>query len=171
FPTIQAVLAASRGRLSLLHLGTLPLANDWYAAFVGVREEVDATYASLPDDVRAVLDGYARGLSYYAYLHPDEADTRLLPYTGRDIALGFAHKLQLMLGIDGVIGVLRSDAPPQVGAPVFRAEPVPTAGSNAHALSGARATDGVTRLNVNSHQPWEGPVAWYEAHVHSDEGW
>jgi len=24
---------------------------------------------------------------------------------------------------------------------------------------------------VNSHQPWEGPVAWYEIQVHSEEGW
>ncbi len=26
-------------------------------------------------------------------------------------------------------------------------------------------------LAINSHQPWEGPVTWYEAHVHSEEGW
>ena len=26
-------------------------------------------------------------------------------------------------------------------------------------------------LAVNSHQPWDGPTAWYEAHVHSDDGW
>ena len=24
---------------------------------------------------------------------------------------------------------------------------------------------------MNSHQPWTGPVAWYEAHLHSEEGW
>lgn len=43
--------------------------------------------------------------------------------------------------------------------------------SNAHAVGKRRSADGVIRLNVNSHQPWEGPVAWYEAHVQSDEGW
>ncbi len=132
---------------------------------------MEATYDAIPDDVRAVLEGYARGLGYYAYEHPGEVDTRLLPFTGRDVARGFAHKLPLMLGIDSVLGVLRSDAPPHTGEPVFPAPPRPTSGSNAHALAGWRATDGVTRLNVNSHQPWEGPVAWYEAHVHSDEGW
>ncbi len=76
-----------------------------------------------------------------------------------------------MLGIAKVLEVLRSDAPPRLGEKVFAAKPAPTSGSNAHAVSAARSTDGVTRLNVNSHQPWEGPVAWYEAHVHSDEGW
>jgi acyl-homoserine-lactone acylase len=171
FPTIQAVLAAARGRLGLLQVSKLALANDWYTELAGVQAEVDATYDTIPADVRAVLEAYARGLGYYAYRHPGDVDTRLLPYTGRDIALGFAHKLPLMLGIDRVLGVIRSDAPPRAGEPVFPAPPPPTSGSNAHALSGARATDGVTRLNVNSHQPWDGPVAWYEAHVHSDEGW
>lgn len=171
FPTIQAVLAAARGRLGLLLTGKVALANDWYTQLVGVEEETDATYGSLPDDVRAVLDAYARGLGYYAYTHPKEIDTRLLPYRGRDIAAGFAHKLPLMLGLDGVLGVLRSDTPPRLGAPVFPVSPAPRTGSNAHALSAARSTDGMARLNVNSHQPWEGPVAWYEAHVHSDEGW
>jgi acyl-homoserine-lactone acylase len=44
-------------------------------------------------------------------------------------------------------------------------------GSNSHAVAAWRATDGRTRLNVNSHQPWEGPVTWYEAQVVSQEGW
>ncbi|MEQ9364772.1 MAG: penicillin acylase family protein [Leptospirales bacterium] len=43
--------------------------------------------------------------------------------------------------------------------------------SNAHAVGKRRSADGVIRLNVNSHQPWEGPVAWYEAHIQSNEGW
>jgi acyl-homoserine lactone acylase PvdQ len=45
------------------------------------------------------------------------------------------------------------------------------AGSNAFAVSPKRAADGKTLLNINSHQPWEGPVTWYEVQVHSEEGW
>ncbi|MCB1173141.1 MAG: penicillin acylase family protein [Leptospiraceae bacterium] len=44
-------------------------------------------------------------------------------------------------------------------------------GSNSHAVGPGRSADGITRLNINSHQPWTGPVAWYEAHVASDDGW
>jgi acyl-homoserine lactone acylase PvdQ len=44
-------------------------------------------------------------------------------------------------------------------------------GSNAFAVSPRRSDDGHTRLIVNSHQPWAGPVAWYEAGVSSDTGW
>ena len=30
---------------------------------------------------------------------------------------------------------------------------------------------GSTFLAINSHQPDTGPVAWYEAHLHSEQGW
>ena len=44
-------------------------------------------------------------------------------------------------------------------------------GSNVIAVSPTRSADKFTRLAINSHQPWTGPVAWYEAHISSDEGW
>ena len=43
-------------------------------------------------------------------------------------------------------------------------------GSNAYAISPSKSTDGSTRLMINSHQPLEGPLAWYEAHIKSEEG-
>jgi penicillin amidase/acyl-homoserine-lactone acylase len=43
-------------------------------------------------------------------------------------------------------------------------------GSNTFAVSPARSANGETFLAVNSHQPWEGPATWYEAHLHSEEG-
>jgi acyl-homoserine lactone acylase PvdQ len=47
----------------------------------------------------------------------------------------------------------------------------PAFGSNTFAVSPRRSAGGETFLAVNSHQPWEGPVSWYEVHLHSDEGW
>lgn len=44
-------------------------------------------------------------------------------------------------------------------------------GSNAFAIAPAKSGDGATRLVSNTHQPWRGPVAWYELVVESDEGW
>ena len=43
-------------------------------------------------------------------------------------------------------------------------------GSNVIAVSPNRSADGHTRIAINSHQPWSGPVAWYEAHLKSNEG-
>jgi len=55
----------------------------------------------------------------------------------------------------------------RIPAPVAQVE----YNSNGFAIGPGRSSDGGTYLNVNSHQPYTGPVAWYEAHIHSDEGW
>jgi acyl-homoserine-lactone acylase len=174
FPTIQLVLAATRGRLATLLLSKDAVINDYYVALVGVNEDVAAEYDHLAPDTRELLESYARGLNHYAWKHPDEVDSRLLPYTGRDLAAGFAHKLPFMLDLPGVLKALLAQSPPAVGdrlaarrPPEERAFP----GSNSHAVAAWRSTDGKTRLNINSHQPWEGPVAWYEAHLVSQQGW
>jgi acyl-homoserine-lactone acylase len=44
-------------------------------------------------------------------------------------------------------------------------------GSNAFAFNSKITTDGQVYLAINSHQPLEGPVSWYEAHLCSNEGW
>jgi penicillin amidase/acyl-homoserine-lactone acylase len=170
WPTIQGVLAAARGRLSLLTLSKQALANDYYVALIRVAEQTDAQYPTLSPELRAVLEAYARGLNYYAYIHPREADGRLLPFTGKDVAAGFVHKLPVLMGFAGVLSELLNHPPASVGD-ALPPPPAGAAGSNAHAVHRSRAADDITRLNVNSHQPWEGPVAWYEAHVHSEEGW
>jgi acyl-homoserine lactone acylase PvdQ len=77
WPTIQAVMAASTGRLSLLYASKKAAGNDWYVGLVRVREQVAEQYDSLAPDYRAVLEGYARGLNFYAWRHPVESDGRL----------------------------------------------------------------------------------------------
>ncbi|MEL6347700.1 MAG: penicillin acylase family protein [Myxococcota bacterium] len=163
WPTIQAVLAASRGDLGLVLRKKTALLNDFYAGFVQIDAEVRRDYAALPGATRALLDGYAAGANHYAALHPDEADPRLLPIRGEDIAAGFVHKLPLLLGLTTVMG--------KVNAGALDGMPDAVPGSNAIAVHRDRSDDDTTRLLINSHQPWEGPVAWYEAHVHSGDGW
>jgi acyl-homoserine-lactone acylase len=57
------------------------------------------------------------------------------------------------------------------GTPLPDREGAANLGSNAFAIAPGRSDDGVTRLVSNSHQPWEGGVAWYELVVESGEGW
>ena len=163
WPTIEKVLAAARGRLSLLQLSKGAVLTDYFAALVRVGDLVDEQYPGLAPDTRALIEAYARGLSYYAALHPAEADARLLPVTGKDIAAGFVEKMPFLLNVPDVLAALNAGRAPGKGSD--------SSGSNGHALAAFRSTDGKTRLNVNSHQPWEGPVAWYEAQVVSEEGW
>src|SRR5258708_4959116 len=99
-----------------------------------------------------------------AALHPDGAIAALSPARGRDLIAGFVHKTPLFFGLDRVLRGLLEPAP-SPGPPV-----TPT-GSNTFAVAPRRSADGFTRLAINSHQPWAGPVAWYEAHLHSETGW
>ncbi|KAK6020012.1 hypothetical protein OSTOST_14340, partial [Ostertagia ostertagi] len=44
-------------------------------------------------------------------------------------------------------------------------------GSNAFAFHPSRTTTGEAFLAINAHQPLEGPTAFYEAHVQTEQGW
>src|SRR5258708_37199722 len=175
WPTIQGALAAARGQLGLLLLSKTAIGNDYYAQLVRVREQVDEQYGALPSDYRAVLEGYASGLALYCSLHPDEADGRLFPISGRDVAAGFVHKIPLMIGMAKVLQAI-DGGPERRAGDALALESIPPGpyeiiASNEHAVLARRSTDGITRLNVNSTQPWEGPVSWYEAQIHSEAGW
>lgn len=160
FPTVVQVLLATRGRLAAVEgIGAAP--TDYVSALLEPYRKLDVGYArDLPADLRAVLEGYATGLNHYAALHPDEVPPGLLPVTGHDIAAGFIFKTPFFYGLDRELRRL-NDLP---------ADPMPK-GSNGVAVGPTRSADGATRLLVNSHQPYTGPVAWYEAVVESDEGW
>jgi acyl-homoserine lactone acylase PvdQ len=92
----------------------------------------------------------------------------LFPLEGKDVVAAFTQKVPLFFGLDGVLGSLYSEERPDLQAAV---RPAVRYGSNVFAVSPQRSADGGTMLVSNSHQPWTGPVAWYEAHITSDEGW
>lgn len=160
YPTIQQVLLATRGKLAA-EAGLDAAPTDYIANLLGVWQTIAERYErDLPADLQAVLEAYAAGLNYYAATHEAEVARGVLPFTGRDIAAGFVFKTPFFYGLDRELRRL-NDLPP---------DPLPK-GSNGVAVAPSRSTDGATRLLVNSHQPFTGPVAWYEAVVESDEGW
>jgi len=172
FDTIQLALAAARGQLG--PIGGASLApNDFLVQLLRIPEVVADGYPTLAPETRAVVEGYADGLNYYAALHADEAYPGLFPVTGQDVVAGFVHKTPFFFGVEGVIGDLFGEERPLPVSTKQAAQLPPSVryGSNTFAVSPARSAHGETFLAVNSHQPWEGPVTWYEAHVHSEEGW
>lgn len=188
FSTLQEVLAMTRGRAGAL-LGADGAKGDYVLHLLGARETVARDYMKQPADVRALLDGYAAGLNRYADTHPGEVRlARLFPVTGEDIATGFVVRSPFFFGLDNVLGALSDNKPlpaesagphPDVPdlAPLPPTGPEEAAdegnqnGSNGFAVAPRRSSDGFTRLVANSHQPWRGPVAWYELVVHSRQGW
>lgn len=173
FPTIEEVVAMTRGRAGAI-LGQDGAKIDYALHLLRVRETSTREYPKIPADVRAVLDGYAAGLNRYAETHPDEVRLRnLFPVNGEDIAAGFILRSPFFFGLDDTIGKLADgkDPPRGTAARMTPAGRDPAMnGSNAFAVSPQRMSDGKTWLISNSHQPYEGGVAWYEATMQSDEG-
>ena len=173
FGVLQEVVAMTRGRAGAM-LGSDGAPVDYVEQLLDVRATVARDYASIPADVRAVMDAYAAGLNHYAEKHPNEVRlSKLFPVTGRDVAAGFVLRSPFFFGLDNVIKKLNDNEIP-VNEPVAQLTPAgrdPSInGSNAFAIAPKRMADGQTWLISNSHQPYEGSVAWYEAVVHSGEG-
>jgi penicillin amidase/acyl-homoserine-lactone acylase len=162
FANIQDSLLAARGILAskIGYDGAVP---DYLVRLFRVRETVDAHYMhDVPADVRRVLQAYADGVNYYAALHPEKIAPGVLPITGKDVDAGFVFRTPFFYGIDKVMKHITTSNDDMGEPPV---------GSNGVAVAPSRNADGATRLLVNSHQPYTGPVAWYEAVLESDEGW
>jgi penicillin amidase/acyl-homoserine-lactone acylase len=162
FATIQDVALASRGQLAASE-GLKGATTDYLVHLFRVWENVNARYEKdLPADVRRVAEAYADGVNCYAALHPEKLKDGLLPLTGKDVAAGFVFKTPFFYGLDSILRKLNTDT---------GGKPLPEIGSNGLAVAPNRSADGATRLLVNSHQPYEGPVSWYEVVLQSGEGW
>ncbi len=162
FATIQDVALATRGTLAT-EQGAKGAVTDYLVRLMKVWPAVNTRYErDLPDDLKRVLTAYADGINAWGARHPDKVVPGFLPVTGRDIAAGFVFKTPFFYGLDGTLKKLT--APTHGG-------PMPPLGSNGVAVAASRSSDGATRLLVNSHQPYTGPVAWYEAVLESGEGW
>lgn len=182
FQTNQLVLTAVNGKLASV-VGRKMAGNDYLVQLMRLWETVNARYETdLSAETRALCEAYADGVNYYAALHPEEALPGLFPINGRHIVAGFVHKMPLMVGVDKVLEGLFREVPEEkrstadvMLASSFGKEDFSLlglkAGSNALAVSPRRAADGKTLLAINSHQPWEGPVTWYEVQLHSESGW
>ncbi|MFM1982287.1 MAG: hypothetical protein RJB22_1006 [Pseudomonadota bacterium] len=172
FTTIQDVIAMTRGRSGAL-TGRDGAQIDYVAALLGVRDTAIRDYHTLTPEVRQVIEGYAAGLNHYAQKHPSDVRLAgLFPANGVDIVAGFVLRAPFFYGLDGVIGALAEDkpAPRESALPMTPIGRDPSLnGSNAFALAPSKMADGKTWLVSNSHQPFEGQVAWYEAVVHSGE--
>jgi acyl-homoserine-lactone acylase len=175
FPTLQRSALAARGRLATV-AGREAAPIDYLIALLRVREVAESGHPTLAPRTRALLDGYAAGLNAYAAAHGDEVlSPELFPVTAEDLVAASVQKAPLFFGLEVTLSALFDPAPLEertqaLGRPTGMDE-VTAAGSNVLVVGPSRTVDGATHLLSNSHQPWTGPVAWYEATLTSDEGW
>lgn len=174
--TLEEVLFFSRGQLAR-RTGKAGAVTDYLMAALGVWRDIDAKYETdLDPETRALVEAYAAGLNLFC------AERRVCapgaaPVAGKDIVAGFASRTPFFYGLDVSLKQLFAGDQKKTAAlegfrtAYLRIAPGVELGSNAMAVAPPRSADGRTRLMVNSHQPYTGPVAWYEARVKSDEGW
>ena len=181
FATIQTVLLATRGRLARVEgLAAAPI--DYMARLMGVWKLVDARYQTdLAPETRAIAEAYAVGFNHYAALHPEQVLPGVIPVTGKDLVAGFVFRTPMFYGFQRHVLALFDDegsasSGPRQGQLALETLPgtelpLGPIGSNGIAVAPTRSADGATRLLINSHQPYTGPVAWYEVRLKSEEGW
>ncbi len=176
FTTLQSVLLATRGTLAG-EVGYDAAKTDFVVQFMGVWQTVEDHYdEQVPDHIKAIAQAYADGVNLYAAENSSEVSRYFLPVTPKDIIAGFTFKTPMFYGFDQVLGdLVNAEVPHELAKsdPGLAWQPrqhLPI-GSQGIAIASHRSQEGLTHLLVNSHQPLTGPVAWYEARLHSEEGW
>lgn len=162
FATLQDSVMSARGMQASVK-GAPGLPSDLLFQLMDVKATVDALYEKdLTPHVRGILAAYAAGVNRYVALHPEKAYPNLGTVTAKDLASFTLFIGPTFYGLDGIF------AQAATGRLPIKKEEI---GSNAVAVAPSRSADGHTRLLFNSHQPWTGPLTWYEAVVQSGEGW
>lgn len=163
FNTIQLTMLGAKQMLGR-HLGKDGAVVDYVVGLLRCEEIVEENLPKVSPEFLALVKGYAAGINAYAANHPEEVFIKkAFPVSVKDIFKAYVLQLAVMDGADKIIKDLFDNKVPQY-------EPNGI-GSNAIAISRKRTEDEYAYLAVNSHQPLEGPAAWYEAHLISDEGW
>tara|TARA_B100001142_G_C14325273_1_gene651986 strand:+ start:90 stop:2162 length:2073 start_codon:yes stop_codon:yes gene_type:complete len=171
FDTIQEVLLALRGNLASVK-GKKAAPVDYLTGFLRVWKTIGEKYETeLSTDIKNVCEAYADGINRYIEKHPNQVEKNIYPVSGKDIVAGFVFRTPLMFELDWYIKELMKDEKPKFSDYSQNTSEFSMYGSNVFAVAPNRSEDKHTRISINSHQPWTGPVTWYEVHIHSNEGW
>lgn len=164
FETIQQTLLAGKAMLAS-YKGKQGASIDYIIHLLRIPELVEEKYDSdLSADFKKLIEGYCAGLNAYAKQHPSEVLVkRSFPVTPKDLIQCTILQLSILSGADKALSSIFNGKVPLI-------ENYKTAGSNAFAFNSAKTIDGQVYLDINAHQPLEGPVAFYEAHLNSEEG-
>lgn len=166
FSTVQWGLLASKGMLGRI-LGIDGARIDYAVQLMRIEKIINEHYdKDVSPEFKKLLEAAADAGNLYARQHPDKVLVKkALPVRPQDFIGGYMLAMALMTGVDGALNSVVNGTAPQVSfADKGR-------GSNAMAMNSKITADGQVYLDINSHQPLEGPLSWYEAHVCSEEGW
>ena len=166
FETIQIGYLAGNNLLSK-HLGNVGLGADFISQFIDSEDLFESKYDSdTSSEYKNIVKAYALGLNSYAREHPDEVFVEDLFPVNEKKMMRYAQ-LQLFISSNGdkwVSNIIDN----KLSYDFSKEEQYK--GSNTFAFNSTKTKDGSTYLAINTHQPLDGPVSWYEAHLCSEEG-
>jgi acyl-homoserine-lactone acylase len=166
FVTVQWGLLLAKNMLGR-HLGIDGAKIDYAVQLLRIRRIIDEKYETdVSPEFKKLLQAAADAGNRYAALHPDEVLVKkAMPVGPKDFIAGYMLAMALMTGVDGALNQMVNGTVPEISFVESGR------GSNAMAMNSKITADGNVYLDINSHQPLEGPLSWYEAHVQSEEGW
>lgn len=166
FNTVQWGLLVAKGKLGM-HLGIDGAKIDYAVQLLRVPEIIREKYEKdVSPEFKKLLEAAADAGNLYASQHPDQVLVKsAVPVEPQDFIAGYMLSQALMTGIDGALNSMVNGTVPTVPFAEH------SRGSNGLAMNSKITVDGNVYLDINSHQPLEGPLSWYEAHLCSEEGW
>ncbi len=164
FGTLQVVVQSGKGMLGKT-LGKKGAEADYVIKLLRIRQTVDEQWNTLSPDFIALIKGYVAGLNAYAKAHPKEIKyKKAFPFDEKEYMTAVVFSVSLFCGVEQALPQILGGKVPTI--PGFNPQ-----GSNAFAMNSLKTTTGESFLAINAHQPQEGPVAFYEAHLQSEQGW
>ncbi len=163
FQTIQETYLAAKN-MEGLNKGKKGMVIDYVVQLIKARAVVDEKYENdISPKFKEYLNAYAQGINAYAQSHPQElACKKLFPINPKDILTAYVLSFSLICKLNDVLNKINNGQIEPYFSQVI--------GSNGIAMNSTKTANGETFLDINSHQPLEGPLSWYEAHLVSKEG-
>jgi acyl-homoserine-lactone acylase len=164
FTTIQTLLLTGKGKVAT-YLGKKGAPIDYVFGLLNTKATVVAQMNQFDPHFIQLVKGYLLGLEAFAKAHPDKVlNKHVFPITIEDYLASTVFSVAVFCGVDKALPKILNGTIPKLEG--FTGE-----GSNTFAINASKSASGETMLVINAHQPIEGPTAFYEAHVQSEEGW
>ena len=165
FNSLQMVALPFKGLMGRV-LGKSGAAGDYAFALFRCREITKEKWHTLSPAFLKLVDGYIQGLNDYAATHKSELlHPQLFPVTAEDYVAASVLALTVFNGADDMLRRIYANQ-------IWLAPDMSNTnkGSNTMSVHPSKTTTGEAFLLINAHQPNTGSQAFYEAHLHSEEG-